>query len=1019
MADIEIAVKAKNEASAALAAVNRDLENVAKQAAETGQAFVSIGRTQFSLGASGTALRDMAQDLRNATEQANTLKQTLSVPAQVRNAGGVENVTLSIKQAEAELDRLLKQYQELANAGKLNFGAGTTENLVQAQTAIAKQKAELDNLKKAAIEAGKAGILGDGSAAARQIAETTKTTQLLGQQLDTVAGKAQKAQKAVEGVGKGGGAQQAKEQIAGIDKAFGNLSGALTGGIGGVAGLVGLGATAAAIGAVGAAINDAVQAADRVDKLKFSFDNLATSAGQSGDQMLKSLRAASNGMVSDADLILSANKAMLLGVASNADEMGTLFEIARARGQAMGLDVTQAFNDIVTGLGRGSALILDNLGITIDAASANEEYAKSIGKVASQLTEQEKKQALINATLAQSKNITRGGGSGAATASAQAQVSQQNLQVEAGRFFAPGERDFLQAQSDAIAVMTGKYDQLAIALREINDLQADSKSDSPFAAKVEPADLANAQALANAIVLLNQAQAAGVDNLDEYRSALEKLNAETRNGVNMNQQQENRTALITSGLQEEIAAHNAKVTALQRANAEASRSAPYYQQIAAAQDEAAAASFRASEEAQKLAEGFGFAGRIALAASDNVDELNQALGRLRAKDAISNTADSARQSAINKARSVVQQGVDSGRLTVEQGATAFNNLVTQINGIPDPTNTATTTLFRFDNQLAQVTTGTEAANKAFDDQNAAAKRLADEGLAAVKAKYDDIQGKVAGLIADAQNLPTFKASDLFKPDELKNLGLSGDSQISVDQAANGGRAPDAINENAKRLMAIAKEGLANQPWLEEFKKEVPNVFKELEQSTDVKGTAFRMLKEFEQGFRPELLDRGMIKDRVKAMIIGDQNAAALANEIAQEIAQEMGISVPQAMQATQAALGITPADGAGTANAAAPDMTPQGQAAGKTLRDGMVSGFDASGMTVEILAKVDAEFGSPKSWLAINKSGATVGAVWGGGFLAGASGNIPPGLYDILLNGLVPLMVAALAGNGSRTGAQP
>ena len=1020
MADIEIAVKAKNEASAALAAVNRDLENVAKQAQETGQAFVSIGRTQFSLGTSGTALRDMAQDLRNATEQANALKQTISTPTQIRNAGGVENVTISIKQAEAELDRLLKQYQELANTGKLNFGAGTTENLVQAQTAIAKQKAELDNLKKAAIEAGKAGILGDGSAAARQIAETTQTTKLLGQQLDTVAGKADKAKKAVEGIGKGGGAAQAKEQIAGIDKAFGGLSSVLTGGLGGAAGLIGLGATAAAIGAVGAAIDEAVQAADRVDKLKFSFDNLAASAGQSGDAMLKSLRAASNGMVSDSDLILSANKAMLLGVASNADEMGTLFEIARARGQAMGLDVTQAFNDIVTGLGRGSALILDNLGITIDAASANEEYAKSIGKVASQLTEQERKQALINATLAQSKNITRGGGSGAATASAQSQVAQENLKVEAGRFFAPGERDFLQAQNDALAKLNGSYDELAVALREVNDLQTDAKSDSPLGIKLDPAQLANVKLFGDAVTLLIQAEAAGAENTDVYRAALVQLNQETTNGINASQQQANRITLAASGLREEITARNAQVEALKRAAEAVGALDPKLDNLRQKEEEAARAAFGASDEAQKLAEGFGFAGRIAAQAAGNVDELNVALGRLKAKDAISNTADSARQSAINKARSTVQQGVDSGRLTVEQGAAAFNNLVTQINSIPDPTNTATTTLFRFDNQLAQVTTGTEAANKAFDDQNAAAKRLADEGLAAVKAKYDDIAGKVQGLIQDAQQLPTFKASDLFKPDELKNLGLSGDSQVSVDQAANGGRAPDAINENAKRLMAIAKEGFANQPWLEEFKREVPNVFKELSEAPDIRAAALKIAQEFQNGMRPELLDRGGIKDRVKQMIIGEQNAAQLANEIAQEIAQEMGISLPQALQATQSALGITPADGAGAAaGAAGTDMTPQGQAAGKTLRDGMVSGFDASGMTVEILAKVDAEFGSPKSWLAINKSGATVGTVWGGGFLAGASGNIPPGLYDILLNGLVPLMVAALAGNGSRTGAQP
>ena len=103
------------------------------------------------------------------------------------------------------------------------------------------------------------------------------------------------------------------------------------------------------------------------------------------------------------------------------------------------------------------------------------------------------------------------------------------------------------------------------------------------------------------------------------------------------------SGLIKSGLQEEVAAHNAKVEALRKANAEAARSVPYYQQIVAAQEEAAAAAFRASEEAQKLASGFGFAGQIALAAADNVDELNVALGRLKANDALRTQTEGLRQ----------------------------------------------------------------------------------------------------------------------------------------------------------------------------------------------------------------------------------------------------------------------------------------------------------------------------------------------------------------------------------------
>ena len=71
-------------------------------------------------------------------------------------------------------------------------------------------------------------------------------------------------------------------------------------------------------------------------------------------------------------------------------------DIARTKAKNMGITTTQAYNDIVTGLGRGSAMILDNLGIVVNSTEANEEYAKSIGKTAAQLTDAEKKQALIN-----------------------------------------------------------------------------------------------------------------------------------------------------------------------------------------------------------------------------------------------------------------------------------------------------------------------------------------------------------------------------------------------------------------------------------------------------------------------------------------------------------------------------------------------------------------------------------------------------------------------------------------------
>jgi len=149
-------------------------------------------------------------------------------------------------------------------------------------------------------------------------------------------------------------------------------------------------------------ITEAFQFASQIEDLRWAFDRLAGST-ERADAILKQLRISSQGTVSDLNLIKSANKSLALGVATDAESIGTLLEIARLKGKAFGLTTTEAFNDIVTGLWRASPLILDNLGIVIDASSANEVYAKSIGKTTKELTKSERAQALTNAVVKQGK----------------------------------------------------------------------------------------------------------------------------------------------------------------------------------------------------------------------------------------------------------------------------------------------------------------------------------------------------------------------------------------------------------------------------------------------------------------------------------------------------------------------------------------------------------------------------------------------------------------------------------------
>lgn len=105
----------------------------------------------------------------------------------------------------------------------------------------------------------------------------------------------------------------------------------------------------------------------KLQEAKASFDDYARSIGRNSEDILNKLRKASGGTISDMGLITTASKAMSLGVTTDSGKMANLLEIARNKARLFGIDTSQAFEDIVTGLGRNSPLILDNLGIKIPA----------------------------------------------------------------------------------------------------------------------------------------------------------------------------------------------------------------------------------------------------------------------------------------------------------------------------------------------------------------------------------------------------------------------------------------------------------------------------------------------------------------------------------------------------------------------------------------------------------------------------------------------------------------------------
>ena len=138
--------------------------------------------------------------------------------------------------------------------------------------------------------------------------------------------------------------------------------------------------------------------AAKVEAMARGFNTL-TGATEDSSLALEKLKEATNGTMSEFDLFQQANNAMILGVSKNSDEMAEMFDIAQRLGRVLGKDTKTSIESLVTGIGRQSRLMLDNIGIITKVDDANKAYARTLKKNVSELTDSEKKQAFLNATM--------------------------------------------------------------------------------------------------------------------------------------------------------------------------------------------------------------------------------------------------------------------------------------------------------------------------------------------------------------------------------------------------------------------------------------------------------------------------------------------------------------------------------------------------------------------------------------------------------------------------------------------
>jgi hypothetical protein len=144
---------------------------------------------------------------------------------------------------------------------------------------------------------------------------------------------------------------------------------------------------------------------------------------------LDALRKSTRGMVSDVQLLQQSIQAGNFGIPIK--ELGNLFAFAQQRAKETGQAVDYLTQSIVTGIGRKSPLILDNLGISavqlreklggVSAEAASiAEVTKAVGEIASQELAK-----MASATTNATDEVT------------QFQVEWQNFKAEFGQAIAP------------------------------------------------------------------------------------------------------------------------------------------------------------------------------------------------------------------------------------------------------------------------------------------------------------------------------------------------------------------------------------------------------------------------------------------------------------------------------------------------------------------------------------------------------------------------------------------------------
>lgn len=169
----------------------------------------------------------------------------------------------------------------------------------------------------------------------------------------------------------------------------------------GLGGLVHVYATFAAnLFAISAAFTALSKAADMTNMIS-GLDQLGAASGKNLGSMAKQVALLSDGALSLKAAMEATAQASAAGISGK--QLTELTSIARSASQALGRDMADAMSRLVKGAAKIEPELLDELGLMVRVDIAAQNYARTLGKTVSSLTQFEKQQSFVIEMIKQGK----------------------------------------------------------------------------------------------------------------------------------------------------------------------------------------------------------------------------------------------------------------------------------------------------------------------------------------------------------------------------------------------------------------------------------------------------------------------------------------------------------------------------------------------------------------------------------------------------------------------------------------